>query len=75
MKTLIQKILRKSDYFSKPVGMKFNKEATLGTILGGLTSISIYILCFVFMIKIGLEIIDKSEPQSTMINKYQARID
>lgn len=71
MKTFIQKFLIKSDYFSKPVGMKFNKEATLGTMLGGLSSISIYLLCLTFMIKIGLEIVNKSEPHSTMINKYQ----
>lgn len=51
--------------------MKFNKEAILGSMLGGLTCISIYILCFAFMVKIVFELITKDQPKWTMSKKYQ----
>lgn len=67
---MISRTIIKANYFAKHVQMTFNKEKKMGSILGGICSIFIYLLTLSFIFNMGLEIFKKQKPRATLVKKF-----
>jgi hypothetical protein len=60
------------DYFGQHVQLTFNKKAEMKTVLGGIVSLLMYFACIAFIISIGITLVFKLNPSTTLSTQSQA---